>query len=292
MPLPFSQKESYTKVNRIFVDSTERQEGTVAEYQYVLKDEIQDVVGVELTAYAIPTTLTPTFIPGLNDQFNFDITHAGLGYTFTGTVNFPSKSFTYENVENPYLSYVIALKQYLNESVFFDPVFGNGGTNPATFVVFADPETRTHISVLGTGITGFRFLFDGVKNSANVVMGFPKINTASNLSQISPNKVSLDPFPRLDIIVKEFPELAPLDVIYNPSASYYGTTRNDSNVTRTRLLSSKPVRKLKTLTIRLEIDGIPVVDQEENEHSLCFTILSIANEEKVPKWADLQQLTL
>jgi hypothetical protein len=292
MPLPFSQEQSYTKINRIFVDSEERESGTISDYQYLLKDEIQQVVGIELTAYAIPTTLTPTFIPNLNDQFKFELTHAGLGHTFVATVTFPSKSYTYENVENPYLSYVIAMKQFMNESIFNDPVFGNAGTNPVTFLVFADPETRTHVSAVGTGLTGFRFLFQDIQNSANVAMGFDNTNTANNLTQISPRKVSLDPFPRLDIFVKEFPELSPLDAIYNPNASYYGTTRNDSNVTRTRLLSSKPVRKLTCLTISLRIDGIPVVDKFENEHSLCFTIISIANEEKVPNWAKLQQLTL
>ncbi len=292
MPLPFSQREDYTRINRIFVDSSERSEGTVSNYRYDLKDEIQEVVGIELTGYAIPTTLTPTFVPNLNDQFRFELKR-GL-YTFTTTATFPSKSYTYENVENPYLSYIITLKQIMTDAVFNDPVFGNNGTHPVTFTVFADPETRTHITANANGLTSFRFLFLNLENSAHIAMGFDKIDTSNNvtLTQISPRKVSLDPFPRLDIFVKEFPEFSPVDVVYNPSASYYGTTRNDTNVTRMRLLSSKPLKKLKWLNISLKIKGIPIVDQPDNEHSLAFTILSIANEEKVPNWAKLQSLAL
>jgi hypothetical protein len=292
MPLPFSQREDYTRINRIFVDSSERSQGTVSNYRYDLKDEIQEVVGIELTGYAIPTTLTPTFVPNLNDQFRFEI-KSGL-YTFTATSTFPSKSYTYENVENPYLSYIITLKQIMTDAIFNDPVFGNNGTNPVTFTVFADPETRTHINASGTGLTSFRFLFSNLENSAHTAMGYDKIDTSNNVSltQISPRKVSLDPFPRLDIFIKEFPEVSPVDVIYNPSASYYGTTKNDTNVTRMRLLSSKPLKKLKWLNISLKINGIPIVNQPDNEHSLAFTILSIANEEKVPNWAKLQSLAL
>ena len=292
MPLPFSQREDYTRINRIFVDSSERSQGTVSNYRYDLKDEIQEVVGIELTGYAIPTTLTPTFVPNLNDQFRFEI-KSGL-YTFTATSTFPSKSYTYENVENPYLSYIITLKQIMTDAIFNDPVFGNNGTNPVTFTVFADPETRTHINASGIGLTSFRFLFSNLENSANTAMGYDKIDTSNNVSltQISPRKVSLDPFPRLDIFIKEFPEVSPVDVIYNPSASYYGTTKNDTNVTRMRLLSSKPLKKLKWLNISLKINGIPIVNQPDNEHSLAFTILSIANEEKVPNWAKLQSLAL
>lgn len=287
MPLPISHGERYVRISRVFIDSEERSEGTVSDYRFDMNTEIQEVVGVELTGYVIPSSLTPSFLNGVNDKLDFELSNGVTTKQFSAT--WPSNSYTYENVSIPYLGYINTLLQILEETVFLDPVFGNNGTHRAFFLVQADPETRTDVSVLPTtGITSFRFLFDSGPNSSVSAfreMGFSQVDTpAGALEIVSPNTVKLDAFPRVDIFIDEFPELRPLDTIYNRNAAYYGTTYNDTNISRTPLLSSKPPQRLKTLHIRLRIGDKPVPNIQQNEHSICLTIFSLANEEYVPRW--------
>lgn len=287
MPLPISHGEKYIRISRVFVDSEERSEGTVSDYTYDMNLEIQEVVGVELTGYVIPSSITPSFVTDLNDCLDFELSNGVTTTVFTA--KWPSNSYTYENVSNPYLSYVLSLQQILEEAVFLDPVFGNNGPNRAFFDVTSDPETRTDVQVRpGFGITSFRFLFDSGpcrKTSPFVAMGFPQVDTPAGQTRIvSPQTTKLDSFPRVDIFIDEFPELSPLDVVYNSNAAYYGTTYNDTNITRTPFLSNNPIRRLKKLHVRLRINGEPIPHLAQNEHSFCFTVFSIANEEYVPRW--------
>lgn len=287
MPLPVSHGDKFIRISRVFVDSEERTSGTTTNYEFKMNKEIQEVIGIELTGYAIPSSMTPSFITDVNDCLDFSLSNGVTTKVFTAI--FPSESYTYENVSNPYLSYVLTLKQILEESVFFDPVFGNGGTHRFYADTISDPNTRTDlVARAGTGITEFRFLFgSGPCNdrSPRVAMGFTDADTPAATTRItSPFQTKLDSFPRVNIFVKEFPELSPLDIVYNNNAAYYGTTYNDTNVTRTPFLSDKPLQRLNTLHIRMEISGELVPDLPKNEHSLCFTIFSVDSEEYVPRW--------
>lgn len=294
MPLPIPHGEKYVRISRVFVDSGDRSEGTVSDYLFDMNDEIQEVVGIELTGYVIPSSLTPSFLKDVNDCLDFELSNGVTTKIFTA--KWTSQSYTYDNVSNPYLSYVLSLKQILEEACFVDPVFGNNGTNRAIFEVESDPETRTVVRVLpSTGITSFRFMFASgpcKDSSPFTAMGFSQTDTAAGVLQIvSPRQVKLDAFPRIDIFIDEFPEFKPVDTIYNSNAAYYGTTYNDTNITRTPLLSSKPLQCLKRLHIRLRINGEPVPDLAQNEHSFCFTLFSLASEEYVPRWLN-QSLVL
>lgn len=293
MPLPIAHGESYIRISRVFVDSGERSEGTVSDYTFDLPEEIQQVVAIELTGYVIPSSLTPTFIADENDCLDFELSDGTTTTVFTA--KWPSQSYTYENVSNPYLSYVLSLKQILTDAVLADPTFGSNGISKPEFVVESDPETRTVVRVEGASITSFRFLFASgpcEKTSPHTAMGFEKVDTpVGALTITSPLPVKLDPFPRVDILIDEFPDFKPLDIIYNRNATYYGTTYNDTNVSRARLISGSPVRRLKQLHIRLRIGDEPVPDLEQNEHSFCFTVFSIASEEDVPAWLN-QMMTL
>ena len=285
MPLqiPYST-ESYTRVSRIFVDTSESQ-GTISDYRYTMKNEIQDVFAIELTSFAVPSSLTPTFLPGLNDSCDFSVSAGALTKNFSFT--WPSQSYVYVNMDVPYLSYVNALAQLLVETLYQDPDFGNLAPNQVFFNVVVDPEEKTHMVITGTGVTGFSFLFGSGPNAStncSTAMGFTaNTDTASALTLISPNPVLLEPFSRVEIFIDEFPELRPVHVIYNTNSAYYGTTYNETNISRTYFLK-QPVRKLTHLTIRVRINGRPVLNDEQNAHSLTFTVFSVASEETVPKW--------
>lgn len=293
MPLPIAKSgNDYIRMRRIFTDSTEAERGTISDYRIKLKRQFQDVVALELTGYVIPSSMTPSFKPEYNDKFEFELTAGATTKSFT--VTWPSFSYTYQNVSVPYVSYINTLEQLLANAVLTDATFGTSGTNPATFQVLADPEERTLVTVSGTGITGFRFLFGSGANAdleTYLAMGFAQgVDTTSSLTQTSPNRVILDPFRRLEIYIDEFPELQPFHVIYNDNAAYYGTVNNDVNYTRVRFLSSKPIQRLTHLTIRLRLNGdFLVEDSFKNHHTFSFTVFHLAYEDKLPKW--LKQYT-
>lgn len=289
MPLQIPHsREKYIKVTRVFVDS-EESDGTISDYRFSMPEEIQDVVAIEMTAFAVPSSLTPTFLPGLNDQLDFELAAGALTRTFS--VTWPSFSYVYQNIDVPYLSYSNALRSLMETAVFTDPDFGNGAPNQTDFEFLVSPEELTVLKVSGPGVTGLRFLFGtgpGRNTSAAKAMGFPEdVDTAALLLQKSPNPVVLDPFKRVDVTIDEFPELQPLQVIYNTNSTYYGTTYNETNVTRTEFLT-KPPRRISHLTIRVRIDGKPVLNDPRNHHSFTFTVLSLANEVSVPNWAKNQ----
>lgn len=295
MPLQIAEGEHYIEVDRFFLDSDDKEEGgTVSDYRVKLNKVVEDVIGIELTAYAVPSSLTPTFLSGTNDTVDFSLSAGALTKTFTA--RWPSQSYTYQNVDNPYLSYVNGLAQILGAAVAFDPDFGLNGPNFAFFFSVADVGLKTDIRVSGTGITEFRLLFASGPNAAeaaNVQMGFPTaVDTAAGVTEIvSPQAVKLDIYTRVDITVDEFAELRPLDVVYNTNSAYFGTIYNDKNVTRTQLLT-QPLRRLEFMTIRLRINGVPVVDTPRNAHSLTFTVFSLSKDIALPKWAKLQKLAL
>ena len=296
MPLQTAKSsKNYVKVSKVFINSEDRDASSTGPYDYVvtLPQEIQYVIGMEITGYNFPSALAPTFVaegPGFQGTNRLDFTLTNGVDTTEFNVVWPEKSYTYQNVTVPYLSYVRTLQQLMNEAIFSDPVFGNGGPNEAFFRVDIDPEERTVIAVSGPGVTGFSLLFDtGVnsENSSHVAMGFNDVDVGPALTITSPNPTNLAPFRFIDVNVEEAAEYRPLERIYMTNNVYYGTTRNEPNVTRTRLLSSEPLRRLKRLRIRLTLEGgvVPPVTSGLS-HDLAFTVFNLANEEVVPEWVN------
>lgn len=291
--MPFlqaSSDEKYIKIDRLFYDSTERNEGNVSDYKINLREHIPNVIACELTGYFFPTSVTPTFLDDLNNKFDFTLRRNDL-YTETFSVSFPSRSFTYQNVNHPEVDYCTTLEQLMRRAVITSPVFGLNGTDEVFFNVAASSDLHTVIQITGLTLLNFELLFASGANSAlsaNTEMGFDKIDYLSTNSIItSPRETKLDALQRLDIFIDEFPELSPFEVVYNSNAAYYGTVQNNPNVTRTQVFHETPKRSLRTLTIRLRIEGKPIVLDKENEHSLCLTVFSLSDEIKTPAW--LQQ---
>tara|TARA_R110002153_G_scaffold101108_3_gene237225 strand:- start:335 stop:1237 length:903 start_codon:yes stop_codon:yes gene_type:complete len=293
MPLENAYGPNYLKVTKLFIDSEDKEPGgTEYNYTIVLKQEIQYVTAMEMTGYNFPSEMAPTFIDeSVGDAGNnvLDFTLSAGALTKTFSLKFPQQSYTFENVSVPYLSYIRTLEQLLNAAIFSDVDFGSGGGNEARFRVGSDPFQKTSVTVSGTGITGFSFLYlTGVnsKHSSFLQMGFEKLDYSStNNSLISPDATSLNPFPFIDINIEEVEELKPFKRIYMEDNALFGTVYNDPDLTRTRLLSSKPIQRLKRLRIKITLKGDQVPPTPTSTpHQFTLTLLNIANEETVPKW--------
>lgn len=281
---------SYVRTDKLFINSNDRSSGTVTDYTIDLKTQLQNVIAIEITGYNLPLALAPTFTsrtslinPG-NDKVDFCISNGVITSNFTFT--WPSKQYTYSNVTVPYLSYVDTLQQLLNLSIASDPTFGALGPNSATFVAAIDPDERTVVTVYGTGVTGFGFRFASGPNAADSAynsMGFTKVDTLVARTVTSSGFTRLRPFRFVDINIDAAKEFKPLKRIYMTDLLTFGTTRNDADLTRTRLLN-QPVRSLQRLQISLSLENnIKPVDQGL-AHDLTLTIFSLNNEQVLPKW--------
>ncbi len=297
MPLQDSKGPSYIRPTKIYIDSGDREEGSDGPYNYTikLKDELQYVVGCELTGYNFPSALAPTFVkdgPGFfgTNLVDFELSDGVTTTTFV--LSFPEKNYSYDNVPIPYLSYNGIFQQLLNKTIENDPVFGVGNPSEVRFLVQVDPEERTNVVVNPVaGVpTTVNFLFGtgvNAKNSSFVPMGFNQADTGASADILSPNPTNLTPFRYIDLFIEEFEELKPVSRIFMTDNLYYGTTRNDLNVTRTRLLNSGPPRRLKYLNIRMELEGGVVPPSITGlNHDLILTIFSVSNEEVIPNWVN------
>lgn len=294
MPLETEKtRENYIKVQKLFLSSADRNQNSrsVYEYQIDLPTEIQYVIGFEVTGYNFPSEIAPTFVkPGAGfngtNAVDFELQAGALVKQFTAF--WPEKQYSYENVTVPYLSFVQTLQQLLMGAIQNDPDFGTGAPNEAFIQVLPDPEEVTALNVSGPGVTGFRFLFATGPNkddSAFNAMGYNQSDTAFTLNEYGPGRTNLKPFRYIDINLREAEEFKPLKRVYTTDNIYYGTVRNDPSISRTRLLSSQPLQRLKRVNISITLEGgvVPPVFQGL-DHEITLTVFSIANETFVPNW--------
>ena len=294
MPLVTGSNDEFEhlQVERIFTDSSERRPGdTVADYVFVLRKRLQNVVGIELTAFAIPSSVTPTFSTGVNDSIDFELSQGAVTKVFHAVM--PSNSFEYQNISVPYLNYVSVLQQVLNRTIFFDPDFGASGATPAFFWTQSVPELKTVIGVSGGAI--LRLLFSSginAKTNARAVMGFNESDYVIPAGSyiFSDFAVNLEPFDHIEVHVDEFREYTPIARIYN---GYTGGSvmLQDASHTRFRYLKVAPPRILDKLTIRLRLpNGTPIENAFKNNHSLTFTAIYLAhNANPVPRYVKILQ---
>lgn len=293
MPLQDVKSNSnYIKITRLYISSSDRIASSPSTYDYFInldQQHVQYCVGFEITGYNFPTAIAPTFVPAKgifpgNNKLDFSIT---AGVTKVFTVTWPSNQFSYQNNAVPYLSYVDALQQLLNQAIASDPVFGSGAPNEAYFGTVADPNLVTSLSVSGPGVLGFAFLFASGPNSANsahLPMGYPKADTVRALSSVSPGLTQLNPFRFIDINIDAAREFRPLKRVYISDQQSYGSVRNDLDITRTRLLSTQPVRILERLHVTITLENGELPPDTGLEHDFTLTCFSVQNEITLPSW--------
>lgn len=284
--------ENYIKVSRLYISSADRTSNSPSRYDYfiTLNQQLQYVVGFEVTGYNFPTAIAPTFVPAQgvnpgNNKVDFSLSNGIVTTIFSFT--WPSNQFNYQNNAVPYLSYVDVLQQLMNNAIQADPVFGAGAPNSAFFSVNVDPSLFTSVTVFGVGVTGFAFLFGSganAANSAHIPMGFNKVDTALALTQLSPGITQLQPFRFIDIRIDAAREFDPLKRVYISDQQSYGSVRNDLDITRTRLLSSEPIRSLRRLRVTITLEGGVLPPDTGLDHDFTLTTFSVANEIVLPKW--------
>lgn len=293
MPLQDAKSaENYVKVSRLYISSADRTESSSSRFDYtvVLDQPLQYVIGFEVTGYSFPTSIAPTFVRGNKvnpgtDRLDFSLTAGATTRVFAAA--WPLNQFTYQNNAVPYLSYVDVLQQLLNETIKDDAVFGVGAPHEAFFASTPDPDLRTALAVSGAGVGGFRLLFASGPNAANsayLPMGFNKTDTALAMSVTSPGQVQLQPFRFIDINIEEAAEYKPLKRIYISDQQSFGSVRNDLDITRTRLLSSAPIRNLQKIRVRITLENGSVPPDTGANHDFTLTTFSVANEITLPKW--------
>ena len=293
MPLQQELGASYVKVTKIQIDSRDRTTDSNGATDYVIdiNKEIQYVVGMEMTGFDFPDTLIPSFTSAQNNTagtniVDFELFANGTVVSNTFSIALPGRHFEYQNLYVPYSGYTTTLESLLNDAIANDSDFGDGQTYEARFVVTPMPDLTTRVSVSGSNVDGFRFLFLTGSNSANSAyeqMGFTKADTAMDLEHTSPSATDLDKYRYVDISIEEVPELKPVQRLYLVGNSN-DTVSNNPNYSRTRLLTD-PVHRLRVMRFKLTLaGGIPIPASSGQEHAFTLTILSLSNETSIPKW--------
>jgi hypothetical protein len=273
----------FIDVRRVFVDSADRARGTVSDYEFMLPRAISNVISIELTAFALPSSMTPSFSAGVNDAIDFTLTQGAVTKFFS--FRMPSNSFSYQNIACPYLDYLRILEQSLNRAFITDPDFGSAAASPAIFVTAPDPEEKTQIYCYGADAV---FLFDTGPNreqSAYQQLGFARADYAfTGSALLGPFPALLEPSQQVEISLDEVPNIQPLAVVYNSSLKYYAQTQNELSA-RLRLIDNDPPRVLDRLTVRIRVDGKPIENAFKNEHSLSFSVFCFTHVDgPVPAW--------
>jgi hypothetical protein len=293
-------RNSYVKVDRLFTSSRERTETSrgTHEYQIRLRDELNYIVGIELTGYSLPTSIAPSFLkPSTdfvgNDAVDFTLRLDGVQRTFSFL--WPNFKYQYNSTSGQVISYTSALQQILKDVIDSDPYYSGIGGVDVSVLPRSDGKTSIVLMApVGSGMVGdfISFLWGTGANSERSAwkqMGFTQTDTPYNplsitFTVLSPNPTDLTPFSYCDVVVQEVPELDPLKRIYFDKENSL-VVRNDPNLTRTRLLS-QPNRVLKTLTIRLYLEG-RISAPDDKEHDLNFTVFSMQPEiPQIPTWLD------
>ena len=293
MPLQDPKGPNYVRVRKVYVDSGKKEDYSKGEYDYVveLDQELEYVIGCEITGFNLPKNLAPTFIHDRvgfkgNAMVDFQVTDGIVTETFA--FQWPEKSYTYENIPVPYLSYIGTLSQLMNTAIEPSPTFGSGTAKEVTFNVASDPDEKTQVSLTAaSGTVTFQFQFGTGAHyeiSAATEMGFTEADTGFSASILSPNPTFLQSYRYIDVFIDKI-EFQPVKRIYMTDNLYYGTTINDPDVTRTRYIQSNPIRRLKTLHITLLLEGgvVPPITTGR-PHDLTLTFFTLANEEFVPNW--------
>lgn len=287
MPLPrerFDQdQESFVAVRRIFVDSSNRSRGTVSDYVFELPRAVINVAAMELTGFALPTSLTPTFRAGVNDWIDFRLSNGLTTKTFA--TQLPSNSYTYQNVAVPYLDLLRVVEKKLGFAIALDPDFGYGAALPVVFSTEPDPEQHVVVSCTNAILTLLFGTGVNVSRSAAKPLGFlaQDYTVPATVRLRAPLRALLEPFRKIEVWIDEISESYPVAVVYNTNANYYGQVLNENHA-RLRLLDDAPPRILSRLTMRIRVDGKPVEDAFKNEHSLSFTLFAFTHTLASRKW--------
>ena len=304
MPIhKWKNNDDYIRVKRVYTNSggdrvTEQANNT---FRIQLDEEVQDVIGVELTGFSVPNDAAPSFVaerngrPGDNkiDFYIIDL-NAGPGYGTTSIITFemPELRYQYTNYDDTQRSYTRVLSDRMQAAITADPYFGSILTTALS--VFSDDLGRTDLQIRkGADLYDWGFLFASGPNANNEPyqqMGFEKLDCTTSRRLTSPYPVNLRPYRYIDIKIDEVRELGSVGRIFIEEDNEKFYTTNERNTARTRMISSDRLHRLRPLTITPTLNGVIHIPSGV-ELDLELSIFHLSNQGTKPRWFK-ERLTL
>lgn len=308
-------KNYYVKPYKISVGTPENkivQGASDFTYDVRLPEIVDNVIGIELVEWSLPTDIVPTFYPATttqtgNNKLDFTLTNSDVsGTPGTFSVTFPTKYYQYENYADPNRDYNVVVAKLMNEAIDANPTWA--GQVRITLVPQAFYNSLFIVSTIGSGLpasstTVLRLLFSSGANSASSsykVMGWPaKVDVTSSTAIIalppgsqaiaSPGIVQLRVALFLDVYVEQSPQ-RPMARIFVDEVAYIRNKIATDGISGLELDKDNPPRKLEKLSIRLRFqnnldpgnfsDGVIIAP-----HYFTFHIISLQNEIATkPRW--------
>lgn len=295
--------DDYIRVKRVYINSggdrvTDEANNT---FRVELDEEVQNVVGVELTGYSVSNNAAPTFVsprnnrPGDNiiDLYIIDL-NAGPGYGTSSIMEvvMPPVRYDYDNNDDRTLSYSTVLWDQMQAAIDADPYFGP--LLPANINVFSGDLGRTDVQIRkGVDLYDWGFLFETGPNADNAPykqMGFEKLDYITSRRLTSPYRVNLRPYRYIDIKIDEVRELGSVGRIFMEEDNEKNYTSNERNTARTRMISSDRLHRLRQLTITPTLNGGKHIPSGV-ELDLELSIFHLSNQGTKPRWFK-ERLTL
>lgn len=285
MPLLPGEGSSYVKVVRLHVSSSP---GSPYDFRFDLLEPLNDVIGLELTSYSLPRRFPSFRLRGPDhsgtNHVDFFLDDGSTRREFA--VALPQRAFSY-------LEIGAFLTNALAAAIAADPIFGTAGAYNVywTFTVRTDERLELRLHFAAGPVITWGLLFGSGANAADsaaeplgfLAQDYSNFLGGPNIS--APSTVRLEPYAFVNVEISEVPELNPVARIYLPTGNFL---QNEVNASRTRLLSSQPLRKLTSLSIRLVAEGGVLLRPDDSAHEFGFSVLVLGKELALPPY--LQQL--
>ena len=286
MPLqtPPPNSEPYVRVARVFADSAARAvTDSVSDYTVVVPVAVQDVIGVEVTGWSFPDTGAVTIRKGLNSGFDATVFRLLPSLALeTVTISVDLVDALGSGEDELYYSSASGLAAAIN-GLFVSLL----GSSVATCTLKYGRLLFTAEDGFASGMSLDFASGARATTSAHTALGWPtKVDVVTAVSILAPALPQLLLFTFITVSVAEVAEYTPLKRIY-VGRSDTSTVRTDPGISRTRLLTDQPLRRMPSLHVSVRMQGLYELE-DTFDHHLTFTVFSLANETSTPAWARKQ----
>lgn len=319
MSLQTLQTPSYIKRTKVLT-TFQANGNQIITYDGKLKEQVQNVIGVELKGYTVSPSMAPAFVGKYPDSVNKPTKVASQGnHLWDVRVTHPSGT--------PVANFTVDLDFLVGEipltgrpigddasellslmtagfllQLYYDPNYAAVWSNFNVEVVLYNEDSGRFLFnnqfqlTLRDTIAPFdyatvEFLFGSGPNageSVATVLGFKQgVDTVPDpvtKGAYGDFPVNLTPFRYLDVNIQEFPEFKPHSRIFLPLGKF--SQPSNPNPRNVRLLR-RPLRNLQTFTVSLRLPiGIFVAWNGDQNHELEFEVLSLEPGARIPGWVD------
>lgn len=317
MTLPEFSQPVYIARHRCFIDSSQRDAGTLYEGQYALSRLLQNVVSIQMVSYNLPRDMMPTFVASGrasdgsqvlgNNMLDVRVTDIPVTETVTFSLELPVGRF--ENAASLRSNIIKWLNKALNAA-------GNATLNTTNgYSFFYDSTTDPLSNNTGQAFffPSFGFYFDAYSGSAAFlfgsgpnaaqsawkVLGFPQNTDVGGPDAVTGNAYAFDPVPARPMLLSPFQYVdvyvdvaSEKGIVYRifvqsetASSAAPAYTVKEERLDTTSLLDDNPPRQTTDIRVTLKLEGnaqVPVALQKD--YDLVFDILFISTEIGLPKW--------